>query len=466
MKRPKCVRTKQQLKHDSRLNKARRNTLQWSAAAQPQLQQLAAAPTAGTSLQSLYALMVATKATWDALEEEEAKQLVVFFGAAGIGSKGGWGADSVLRACCKVVCRPRGMDQRRGRVVLVDEHRTSRVSSTVNGQQPSVRQLNKRRATRPADWKPPAGQVEHRLVRPAWSQQRDQPVRGLMWCPVVAPRKPPQAPGSSQAGTQPAVSETVPSTPLPAKRSKRTKAEPEAAEPTQPTEAAKAKPAPQPGRWLDRDCNAALNMHCDHHVCLVGAMQFVRREAEALSMERYDRAKHVAVFGNTVIGIRGLGAPSFQQAAPQASAWGLMCCPRILPQPHQPAKQTRPPKRKAGKTMGKAATLPAASEPGPSTPPPATFSKAEGRLLALQVPSGAQWGRQTGKGKPVYTPLPCQPPSRWLDRDTNAVLSLQHVGDGRRRPLKLCRWPGLQALCCPGTKAYKLLSKRAHEDQA
>ncbi|GFH15660.1 hypothetical protein HaLaN_11928 [Haematococcus lacustris] len=30
-----------------------------------------------------------------------AKQLVVFFGAAGIGSKGGWGADAVLRACCK-----------------------------------------------------------------------------------------------------------------------------------------------------------------------------------------------------------------------------------------------------------------------------------------------------------------------------------------------------------------------------
>ncbi|KAJ9517199.1 hypothetical protein QJQ45_009062 [Haematococcus lacustris] len=25
-------------------------------------------------------------------------------------------------------------------------------------------------------------------------------------------------------------------------------------------QAAKAKPAPQPGRWLDRDCNAALNM--------------------------------------------------------------------------------------------------------------------------------------------------------------------------------------------------------------
>ncbi|KAJ9509476.1 hypothetical protein QJQ45_001922 [Haematococcus lacustris] len=42
---------------------------------------------------------------------------------------------------------------------------------------------------------------------------------------------------------------------------KRTKAE-QAAEPTQLTKgkAATAKPAPQPGRWVDRDCNAALNM--------------------------------------------------------------------------------------------------------------------------------------------------------------------------------------------------------------
>ncbi|KAJ9512402.1 hypothetical protein QJQ45_012978 [Haematococcus lacustris] len=137
--------------------------------------------------------------------------------------------------------------------------RTSWVSSAVNGQQACEKQLNKRRATRPAGWKPPAGQVHHRLVRPAWSQQRDQPVRGLMWCPVVAPRKPPQAPRSSQEASQPAASEPGPSTPPPAKSSKRTKAEP-AAEPTQPTKAAMAKPAPQPGRWLDRDCNAALNM--------------------------------------------------------------------------------------------------------------------------------------------------------------------------------------------------------------
>ncbi|KAJ9532041.1 hypothetical protein QJQ45_003766 [Haematococcus lacustris] len=83
-----------------------------------------------------------------------------------------------------------------------------------------------------------------------------------MWCPVVAPRKPPQAPRSSQEATQATASKPGPSTPPPAKRSKRTKAEP-AAEPTKGKgkgKADKAKPAPQPGRWLDRDCNAALNM--------------------------------------------------------------------------------------------------------------------------------------------------------------------------------------------------------------
>ncbi|KAJ9509085.1 hypothetical protein QJQ45_001576 [Haematococcus lacustris] len=162
-----------------------------------------------------------------------------------------------------------GLKPAAGRVVLVDEHRTTRVSSAVNGKQPCEEKLNTLSATRPAGWKPPAGQVEPRLVRPAWSQERGQPVRGLVWCPVVAPRKPPQAPRSSQSATQPAASKPGPSTPPPAKCSKHTEAE-QAAEPTQPTKAehaaepkskaAKAKPAPQPGRWLDRDCNAALNM--------------------------------------------------------------------------------------------------------------------------------------------------------------------------------------------------------------
>ncbi|KAJ9513794.1 hypothetical protein QJQ45_020870 [Haematococcus lacustris] len=296
--------TKGEVKHASGLNNARRDTQRWLAPIKPHLQHLAAASSAGTSLEANLKHITVTLATWDAvwevyldpkwarqrlrlygaqdralerffnkLEEgmEElsmkrhghAKQLVVFFGAATIGTAGGWGADAVLRACRKVVCRPRGKDQDGGRVVLVDEHRTSRVSSAVNGQQPCEVELNTLSATRPAGWRPPAGQVEERLVRPAWSQERGQPVRGLVWCPVVAPRRPPQAPRSSQEATQAAASEPGPSTPQPAKRSKRTKAEPGAAEPTKGKaqgKAAKAKPAPQPGRWLDRDCNAALNM--------------------------------------------------------------------------------------------------------------------------------------------------------------------------------------------------------------
>ncbi|KAJ9515808.1 hypothetical protein QJQ45_008646 [Haematococcus lacustris] len=281
-------------------------TERWLAPIKPHLQHLAAASSAGTSLEANLKHITVTLATWDAvwevyldpkwarqrlrlygaqdraleqlfkkLEEDmaevsmerhgHAKQLVVFFGAASIGTAGGWGADAVLRACRKVVCTPRGAGQRRGRVVLVDEHRTSRVSSAVNGKQPCEEELNTLSATRPVGWKPPAGQVEQRLLRPAWSQQRDQPVWGMMWCPVVPPRKPPQAPRSSQAATPTAASEPGPSTPPPAKRTKAEPAAEPAAEPIKgkgkaKAKAAKAKPAPQPGRWLDRDCNAALNM--------------------------------------------------------------------------------------------------------------------------------------------------------------------------------------------------------------
>ncbi|GFH31064.1 uncharacterized protein HaLaN_30030 [Haematococcus lacustris] len=183
------------------MNNARCATKRWLAPIKPHLQHLAAASPAGTSLEANLKHITVTQATWDAVWEvyldpkwarqrlrlygaqdrtlehffkkvrlEEmaevamkrhgrAKQLVVFFGATSIGTREGWGADAMLRACCMVVCRPTGMAQRR------------------------------------------------------------------------------------------------------AKRSKRTKAEPEAAEPTKGKgKAAKAKPAPQPGRWLDRDCNAALNM--------------------------------------------------------------------------------------------------------------------------------------------------------------------------------------------------------------
>ncbi|MGQ3136901.1 hypothetical protein, partial [Phenylobacterium sp.] len=115
-----------------------------SSPIKPHLQHLAAASSAGTSLEANQKHITVALDTQEAVGEvcmerhERAKQLVVFFGSVGIGTRGGWGADTVLRACCKVVCRPRGTDQWRGRVVLVDEHhqRTTRVSSAVNGKQP------------------------------------------------------------------------------------------------------------------------------------------------------------------------------------------------------------------------------------------------------------------------------------------------------------------------------------------
>ncbi|KAJ9508322.1 hypothetical protein QJQ45_011832 [Haematococcus lacustris] len=246
-------------KHASGLNNARRDTERWLAPIKPHLQHLAAASSAGTSLEANLKHITVTLATWDAtwevyLDPKWARQRLRLDGAQ----------DRALEQFFK---KAQGHRPAAGRVVLVDEHRTTQVSSAMNGKQPCEEELDHEQPTRRADWEPPAGQVEHRLVRPAWSQQRDQPVRGLMWCPVVVPRKPPQAPRSNQAATPAAASEPGPSTPPPAKRSQRTEAE-QAAEPSQPTKgtgkgqgkAAKAKPAPQPGRWLDRDCNAALNM--------------------------------------------------------------------------------------------------------------------------------------------------------------------------------------------------------------
>ncbi|KAJ9524314.1 hypothetical protein QJQ45_008514 [Haematococcus lacustris] len=135
------------------------------------------------------------------------KQLVVFFGNAGIGTRGGWGAKAVLQACRKVVERPNSgkpTDRVPGKVVTLDEFRTS---SIMNSPQPYEEELDSSKPTRPEDWKPKPGQVQNRLLRSAWSKRFEAPVRGLMWCPWLA-----QAiPGDL-------------------------------------------------GKWMDRDCNAALNL--------------------------------------------------------------------------------------------------------------------------------------------------------------------------------------------------------------
>ncbi|KAJ9524882.1 hypothetical protein QJQ45_002980 [Haematococcus lacustris] len=138
------------------------------------------------------------------------QQLVVFFGNAGIGTRGGWGAKAVLQACRKVVERPNSgkpIDRVPGKVVTVDEFRTSRVSSIMNIPQPCEEELDSSKPTRPEDWKPKPGQVQNCVLRSAWSKRFEAPVRGLMWCPWLAQATPGDL-----------------------------------------------------GKWVDRDCNAALSL--------------------------------------------------------------------------------------------------------------------------------------------------------------------------------------------------------------
>ncbi|KAJ9524927.1 hypothetical protein QJQ45_005902 [Haematococcus lacustris] len=239
--------TRSQVQHDSGLIQARRNTQRWN----DNIKHLAAATPAGTSLVAIQRHVAVTLATWDAvwgeylhpkwaeqrmrlhgahekvleryfmkLEEEAAsvsqqewgtrKQLVVFFGNACIGTRGGWGAKAVLQACRKVVERPNSgkpTDRVPGKVVTVDEFRTSRVSSILKSPQPCEEELDSSKPTRPKGWKLKPGQVQDRLLRSAWSKRFEAPVRGLMWCPWLAQATPGDL-----------------------------------------------------GKWVDRDCNAALNI--------------------------------------------------------------------------------------------------------------------------------------------------------------------------------------------------------------
>ncbi|GFH17149.1 hypothetical protein HaLaN_13714 [Haematococcus lacustris] len=93
--------TKGQVKHASGLNNSHRAIEWWLAPIKPHLQHLAAASSTGTSLVAKLKHITVILATWDAVWELEedmegvsmerhgrAKQLVVFFGAAGIGTGG------------------------------------------------------------------------------------------------------------------------------------------------------------------------------------------------------------------------------------------------------------------------------------------------------------------------------------------------------------------------------------------
>ncbi|KAJ9523594.1 hypothetical protein QJQ45_007331 [Haematococcus lacustris] len=95
---------------------------------------------------------------WGTQRWETRKRVVTFgfFGNAGIGTRAGWGAKALLQAYRKVVKRSNsGKPTGRlpGKVVMVDEFCSNRVSSAMNCPQPCEAELDCSKPTRPEGWK-------------------------------------------------------------------------------------------------------------------------------------------------------------------------------------------------------------------------------------------------------------------------------------------------------------------------
>ncbi|KAJ9512168.1 hypothetical protein QJQ45_012672 [Haematococcus lacustris] len=96
----------------------------------------------------------------------------------------------------------------------------------------------------------------------------------------------------------------------------------------------------------------------------------------------------------------------------------------------------------------------AASEPGPSTPPPPKCSK------RTKAEPAAEPNKAKGKAAKAK---PAPQPGRWLDRDCNAALNMQRIGESRWRPLELCWWPEQGRLPAKGKEYPGLGYKRLRD---
>ncbi|KAJ9526208.1 hypothetical protein QJQ45_009678 [Haematococcus lacustris] len=91
-------------------------------------------------------------------------------------------------------------------------------------------------------------------------------------------------------------------------------------------------------------------------------------------------------------------------------------------------------------------------------PPPAKHSK---RIEAEQAaePSQPTRGKGKAKGKAAKA-KPAPQPGRWVDRDCNAALNMQRIGESKWRPLELCYWPEQGKLPAKGKEYPGLGYKR------
>ncbi|KAJ9508275.1 hypothetical protein QJQ45_011779 [Haematococcus lacustris] len=77
--------------------------------------------------------------------------------------------------------------------------------------------------------------------------------------------------------------------------------------------------------------------------------------------------------------------------------------------------------------------------------------------LACLAPTKGQ-----AKGKAAKAKLAPQP-GRWVDRDCNAALKMQRIGESKWRPLELCYWPEQGALPAKGKKYLELGYKQVRD---
>ncbi|KAJ9526867.1 hypothetical protein QJQ45_017754, partial [Haematococcus lacustris] len=524
-----------QVQHDSGLIQARHITQRWNDNIKLELQHLAAATPAGTSLVAIQRHVAVTLATWDAvweeylhpkwaeqkmrlygaqekvleryfkkLEDEAAiesqkrwgtrKQLVVFFGNAGIGTRGGWGAKAVLQACRKVVERANGgkpTDRVPGKVVTVDEFRTSRVSSAMDSPQPCEAELDRSKPPGLKAGSPSQVRCKNRLLRSAWSQRFVAPVRGLMWCPQLHQATPGDL-----------------------------------------------------GKWVDRDCNAALNLQrageskwrplelCrwEHRGRLpdkgkeyraLGFKKLRDRAPMALAQQprdmphtinsAYDLAFELEVLRELLSSRQRRFSHYSELDAVQATeAWQKerligTTTPALLVRllkhvdPSLIAHhgycsfffQTLECLQEVRNDFVKEVLKGSEDQPDFSNLVAAFMIMAVGAAYVACAgwPAGSMsseekyitYTRQAtcgqacrhdgdaqGKSKAAKA-KPAPQPGRWLDRDCNAALNMQRIGESRWHPLELCRWLEQAALPAKGKEypglGYKRVRHRPHKAQ-
>ncbi|KAJ9509916.1 hypothetical protein QJQ45_011477 [Haematococcus lacustris] len=94
-------------------------------------------------------------------------------------------------------------------------------------------------------------------------------------------------------------------------------------------------------------------------------------------------------------------------------------------------------------------------------PEPQSDSESES-LSTKAEPGAAEPTKGKGKGKAAKA-KPAPQPGRWLDRDCNAALNMQRIGESKCRPLELCYWPDQGALPAKGKEYPGLGYKRVRD---